>query len=338
MTISNELLSTTLHSIMKEETDQLFQSTPLLDQFRRLGGIEEDSYGIEVTEPIGMTSHSTPTAFPTGYETPNLTVRDVVDRFRFAPADIGQPIIITRKEEEENKGPKAIVKIAEARVKAALGAQRRTINSQALSGDEAVGIAAGLNTLYGHRAAATGFLEGRALASQVNVVGGQSKAQVQTGLHNQFQDVGDDFSANGVRAMNLLQIGCRTRSEFGSPNFILASEAAFANYKDTLFPGERWAPSDKLDAGRIEALRYAGAVMEPDIEMPTSGSDNFEASMYFLNTRAVYLAFWKGNNFDLGNFADMTDRPGRIAWLYTKLQLCVRSLSALGFLADGNTP
>jgi hypothetical protein len=96
-------------------------------------------------------------------------------------------------------------------------------------------------------------------------------------------------------------------------------------------------PSDKLNGGR-ESLMYGEAVIEPDMEMPTNATAAFIASMYFLNTQGIYLAFWSGNEFDLGPLREMTgDQPGEMAWLYTKLQLVPKSLASAAFLGNGNT-
>lgn len=337
MTVSNELLSSTLHSIRKPAVDALFRSTPILDQMKKLGGYDVGRHGPKIVIPTMVTSHATPTAFPTGSERANQSVQDVMRPMEFLPADLGTPLFIARKVEEENDGDGVIVRIAETRFRAALGGQKRAVNEQILAGSSAVANTAGLATLYGHSAVTSnGYLEGR--TAQTNTVGGIAKNLGPVGLLNQWADAADTFGVSGTDAMASIVLGCNTIGEYGEPNLVIAKPAAFRNYKKTLYPNERFGQGDKLDAGRLD-LMYGEAVIKPDPLMPDNVTNDFEASMYFLNTEGLKIAVWQGNEFDLGDWFNVAngEQVGRMAWLYTKLQLVLISAASLGFLSDGNT-
>lgn len=178
MAISNELLTTTLQSVRDEFIDQLYKNTPILDWLNRTKhGKQVESWGIFIQEPFAVAEHAGLTAFPTGAESLNIAVADVTQPAKYYPADMGAPIVIFRKEEEENKGnDKAIIKILSVRTKSVLGVARRAISRQILAGDDVTGLAASLLSLYGHQTGVTtGFLEGAATGSQTNTVGGLSK-------------------------------------------------------------------------------------------------------------------------------------------------------------------
>lgn len=338
MTITNELLSTTLFSIRDQEVDALFKTTPFLDQMRKLDGIEKEDGGIKIQRPIALANHSVLTGLPTGGESLNMSVQDVTTPAIYNWADLGAPIFISRKEQLENNGDKAIVKIAEARMRNVLANAKRQINVQLLAGSDTQAAAAGLNTLYGHSTVtANGFIEGLAVASQTNTVGGIAKTTTATGWHNQFFDAGDAFGTNGLVGMNTIWTNAMTVGIFGPPNLILAHPLAFANYKRTLFANERYVDEKTLDGGRM-ALAYGDAMVEPDSVMPTSATNDQEFSMYFLNTKGVKLVVHSDADFSVGPFADMTGAQiGRIAYFYAKLQLVGDHLGSLGALVDGNT-
>lgn len=337
MTVSNELLYTTLQSLRKQRVDTLFKTTPLLGMLKARKAWKVGNHGPRIDIPLVLNTHSTLSAFPTGTERANRTVRDVMGIMQFNPADLGAPLWISRKEEAENSGDGMVVKIATARWDAAMGGAKREVNKQLIAGSSVVGNQAGLNTLYGHSSVtANGFLEGR--TSQTNTVGGLAKSNGQIGLKNQWADCNDDFSVYGLGAMNSLAIDTRHYSELGTADMIIASSTMFANYKASLFGVERFTQKDPLDAGRL-SLVFDDAEMQPDADMPTNATADFEASAYFLSSKGIEVDVWSGCDFDMDPWTSLAngEQVGRVSFLYLKLQLVARSLASCGFLSDGNT-
>ena len=138
MAISNDLLSSTLYSIRDGEVDELFQKVAFLDNAKRFGGIEYEDGGIKIQRPLSIAEHSSITNLPTGYEAINLAVKDVLQPAIYEWADFTAPIVITKKEELENSGEKAIVKIVEARMRSVMGMLRRELNKQLLAGSSTI--------------------------------------------------------------------------------------------------------------------------------------------------------------------------------------------------------
>jgi hypothetical protein len=145
--ISNDLLSSTLFSIRDSEVDELYKKVAFLDGVRKAGGVETESGGIKIQRPLSIQEHSTITQLATGYEPVSLAVNDVLRPAIYDWADFTAPIVVTKKEELENSGEYAIVKIVEARMKSVMGMLRRELNKQVLVGNSAV--LTSLNTLNG---------------------------------------------------------------------------------------------------------------------------------------------------------------------------------------------
>jgi hypothetical protein len=175
MAISNDLLSSTLYSIRDSEVDQLFRKTAFLDLVKAGGGIEYENGGIKIQRPLSVVDHSTITQLATGYEPVSLAVSDVLKPAVYDWSDFVAPIVITQKEELENSGEKAIVKILEARMKNVMSMLRRELNKQILAGTSTV--LSNMSSLNGFTLT-TGFLEEGTpdAANQTNIVGGLQKS------------------------------------------------------------------------------------------------------------------------------------------------------------------
>jgi hypothetical protein len=341
MAISNDLLSSTLYSIRDGEVDELFQKVAFLDNAKRFNGIEYEDGGIKIQRPLSIAEHSQITNLPTGYEAVNLAVKDVLQPAIYEWADFTAPIVITKKEELENKGEKAIVKIVEARMRSVMGMLRRELNKQILRGNST--ILTTVNTLNGD-ANANGFLEAETKTTQNNVVGGVSKQTYNVnGWTNQVFDVGGLFGTDGIRGMQQIAIQANTVTHMGEVNCVLLSEAAMANYRRALFQQERFINEKTLDGGRMQ-LAFGGAVVEQDLELGfnyTSASFNggvaAPLSGYFLNFDGVKICMHKDADFAVSPFEHISGTTARAAQLYVKMQLIADHLGSCGILFDGDT-
>lgn len=337
MAISNDLLSSTLYSIRDGEVDELFQKVAFLDNAKRYGGIEYEDGGIKIQRPLSIAEHSQITNLPTGYEAVNLAVKDVLQPAIYEWADFTAPIVITKKEELENKGEKAIVKIVEARMRSVMGMLRRELNKQLLRGNSTV--LTTVNTLNGD--VAGGFLEAESKANQNNSVGGISKLTYPVnGWLNQAADVAGAFGTNGILGMQQMAIQANTVTHMGEINCVLLSEAAMANYRRALFQQERYINEKTLDGGRMQ-LAFGGAVVEQDLELGFSYNSatfgNAPLSGYFLNFDGVKLCMHKDADFAVSPFEHISGTTARAAQLYVKMQLIADHLGSCGVLFDADT-
>jgi hypothetical protein len=328
MAISNDLLSSTLYSIRDSEVDQLFRKTAFLDLVKAGGGIEYENGGIKIQRPLSVVDHSTITQLATGYEPVSLAVSDVLKPAVYDWSDFVAPIVITTKEELENSGEKAIVKILEARMKNVMSMLRRELNKQILAGTSTV--LSNMSSLNGFTLT-TGFLEEGApdAANQTNIVGGLQKSVLNVpGWFNSSIATTGDIVAD----LTSLYQDCNQFSPFGDVNAIIVNPATFAAYKSALFTNERFMSGDKLDAGRLQ-LAFHAAVMEQDNEMPTNGgvlADTYSA--YMLNFEGIKMCIHSDADFALSPMEHISGTTARAAQLYFKGQLIADHLRGSGVL------
>ena len=333
MAISNDLLSSTLYSIRDSEVDQLFRKTAFLDLVKAGGGIEYENGGIKIQRPLSVVDHSTITQLATGYEPVSLAVSDVLKPAVYDWSDFVAPIVITQKEELENSGEKAIVKILEARMKNVMSMLRRELNKQILAGTSTV--LSNMSSLNGFTLT-TGFLEEGLpdAANQTNTVGGLQKSALNVpGWFNSVQ--ASTGAANIVANLTTLYQDCNQFSPFGDVNAIIVNPATFAAYKAALFANERFMSSDKLDAGRLQ-LAFHSAVMEQDNEMPRNGSvapvNTNAYSAYMLNFEGIKMCIHSDADFALSPMEHISGTTARAAQLYFKGQLIADHLRGSGVL------
>ena len=335
MAISNDLLSSTLFSIRDSEVDELYKKVAFLDGVRKAGGVETESGGIKIQRPLSIQEHSTITQLATGYEPVSLAVNDVLRPAIYDWADFTAPIVVTKKEELENSGEYAVVKIVEARMKSVMGMLRRELNKQVLAGNSSVLTA--LNTLNGDSAgvgSATGFFEPLAVGSQINVVGGVSKATFQTtpDWQNQFVNIGG-AGLTGLSQFYDAYIAANSVAPSGDISHFIMSAALLAGYRNELFAQERFIDSTKLDGGRM-ALAFNGAIAEQDPEMGFACSVAGNVDGYMLNYDGIKLIFHSDADFAVSPFEYISGTTARAAQLYVKCQLVADFLGGQAMLIN----
>lgn len=337
MAISNDLLSSTLYSIRDGEVDELYKKVAFLDGVKKSGGVEVEKGGIKIQRPLSIQEHSTITQLATGYEPVSLAVNDVLRPAIYDWSDFVAPIVITKKEEMENSGEYAIVKILEARMKSVMGMLRRELNKQVLKGNSSV--LTSLNTLNGDSAglgSATGFLEPVVAGSQTNIVGGVSKLTFQTtpGWQNQFVNIGGaGLAASSLAPFYDAYIAANSVAPMGDVNHLIMSNALLAAYRDQLFAQERFIDSKTLDGGRM-GLAFNGALAEQDPEMGFACSVAGNVDGYMLNYDGIKLIFHSEGDFSLSPFEHISGTTARSAQLYVKCQLVADFLGGQAMLIN----
>jgi len=336
MAISNDLLSSTLYSIRDTEVDELFKKVAFLDGVRKAGGIDTESGGIKIQRPLSIAEHSTITQLATGYEPVSLAVNDVLRPAIYEWCDFTAPIVITRKEEMENSGEYAVVKILEARMKSVMGMLRRELNKQILTNGSTV--LTGMNTLNGNAAgsgSSTGFLEhaDATPGSQTNSVGGISKTTFPVaGWLNQFKNAGGTLAMSDLYD---LYIAANSVAPSGDISHLIMSASALAQYRNLLFAQERFVQTDKLDGGRM-GLAFNGAIAEQDPEMGFASSVAGNVDAYMLNYDGIKLVFHTEGDFAVSPFEHISGTTARAAQLYVKVQLVADFLGGQGVLIDAD--
>ena len=343
MAISNDVLSSTMRILLDEEVDQLYQATPLLDKMRERGGVETYDGGQKLDVPLILEEHSSITQLDSGYEPVNLAVKDALRHASFNWCDFVAPIVITKSEELSNKGERAIIDIAEARMKSVMGALKREVEKQILANSSSV--LTNLNTFNGLTQGTSGgngtggFFDNQAFGSQSGSVGTLSKATFPR-LQNQFVSSGGNAvtgAATMLQDMANLYIECQLNTPDGSaPDLIICSPAYYKNYKSVLQAQERYIDEQVLDGGRL-ALAFNGAMLVAtpflgstvQISGGTAAGEGIIGA-YFLNTRYMKLAFDSAAQFEMEDFENVSGYASRSASIYTRLQVYFSHLASHG--------
>ena len=336
MAIQNDILSSTARARSKKALDNLFETVPLLDHIQKAGGVEIINGGQRITRAAILAEHSNITQLATGYEAVSSSVADVLRSPEFEWCDFVAPIVITKKEELSNKGERAVISIADARMKSVLGMLKREWELQAVRGTSTV--LTEMETLNGIDNT-TGWLEQDPFGTQTNSVGGLGKdTYAASNWQNQAFDVqagggaGTGFSNLGLQGMTELMIQTQIYAPEGTVDLILASPASYRLYKSVLQQNERYMPKETvLDGGRL-ALAFNGALMYVENNLGTGTAAN--PSMYFLNSKSMKVVFDSEANFSMSDFEHKSGYAAREAQMFVRTQLVADHLASLGLLFD----
>lgn len=338
MSVSTDIIASTLAYVLEEETEALKRRHAFLDYADRNGGIVEIDGGSKVQVPVAVKDHSLITYHSDGYEATDETIQDVLNYAEYPWAFWTAPVALSAKRKLENSGERAIIDLYTTHVKSAMDKMGRNINSQILSASLT---GSGLETLWGGTVAtaSTGFLEGGLKASQNNTVGGLSKSTYNVpGWTNAWASASGAFATNGKAAMDSIHTQILSVHMGPKPiDCVIASEAAFRLYKATLFTNERYVSADELDGGRM-ALMFGGAPVVPDPSMTdVSGRTNEDIfSMYFLNFAGVKLYFHEDARFKLIERGRALGYATDTWQIQLMTQLVGTHLGSLGVLTNGN--
>ena len=327
--VQNDILASTLRILRDQAIDNTFRVIPLVDAVNTLGNVEDVDGGSYIDSPVILTDHSTITQLSTGYEAVSLAVKDPMRTATYSWCDATAPVVITRKEELSNKGERAIIRIAEARLKQTMGMFKREIEKQLIAGTST--ILTELQSLNGI-GTATGWFEELPFGTQQNTVGGIDKSSFTTSWQNQVRS--GTFAANGLKKMQQLLIDCQQYAPEGDVDLILASPISYGLYKDQLQSQERYTSMTEVRnmAGRL-GLEFNGATMyiEPNLGFSNGGDD---CSMYFLNSRLFQIYFDRDAKFALGDMETISGYAARSSQIALRMQICTSNLSGHGVLVN----
>jgi len=346
LAIGNELLSTTMHILMKDWRDNVHESVAFLDAQERVHGTGKpvQSGGSRIVVPLGFGEHSSTTRMQTGFERIDLSVEDVFVPAQYDWGHVVRPVAISSEEEMVNQGDSAVLSILESRVQMTANALKREFVKQIVKGEQAGW--EDWNTLNGLDVTSGshhGFLETLAVGAQTNVVGSVDKGSflTKTGWQNQIFDGAGSFNANGLAGLYDLKVEINAVSPSGAPNVILASRAGFKNLKRSLQAHERYVDQSKIDGGRMVEM-FDGVPINVEYNMPdaggTPGSTADPISFYFLNMNDIHCLWDPQGYFDLSDFETVSgEYDVRAAKLRCRGQLIAKHLGSSGVAFDLET-
>ena len=350
MGIQYDILASTLRILRDREVDNTFRTIPLLEAVERAGNVEMINGGQKVDHPVILAEHSNITQLTTGYESVNLAVKDALRTASFNWCDFVAPVVITEKEQLSNKGERAIIRIAEARLKSVMGMLKREWCKQTINGTSSV--LTELNTLNGDGTTASGgfietvantngFFEVATFGNQTNDVGGIDKQNFQSTFQNQVANVtagggGANFASDGLKSMSNLMIQAQTFSPEGDIDMILASPTSYELYRNELTAKERYSSTEQIRdvAGRL-VLMYNGAPMyvDPNLGFEIKAGTT-KVSMVFLNSSLFTVYFDQDAHFEMGDMERISGYAAAASNIMVRTQLAISHLAGHGILIN----
>jgi len=323
MTASQDVLATTLPILVGKYTDNLYNRVALLNAIKEAGGEMTEEGGAYIQVPIGLFAHSAITQHSTGYEPVSMSLSDNMRSATYNWCHFTAPIGLTKKDELENRGDKAKVKILDARVQSVFGMLEREYELQVLAGSSTV--LTELNTFEG--VVGTGWFEENAFGTQTNTVGGLSKATYATA--NWQNQIVDAASALSLEHLDELSQSCNLYAGSGQVDVIICSPKFHTAYRSNLTDLVRFSVKDPLDAGKA-ALMYNGVPVYSTARMPAG-----VISAYFLNTDDLKTYFLQDGKFSLSDFGKVDGYSMSAAQLYVATQITTGRLASMGIVING---
>jgi hypothetical protein len=370
MAIQPDILASTLRILKDREVDNTFKNIPLLDAIRSHGAIIESDGGSKVNCPAIMTEHSMITQLSSGYESVNLAVKDPLRQTEYNWCDFVAPVVITEKEQLTNKGDRAVINIAEARLKSVMGMLQREFCKQIVNNESTV--LSELETLSPR--ATNGWFALQPFGSQTTgSVGGLSRSTYTETFQNQYIDCPSAFPDNSgdhavrlFRAMSKLYIDSQVYAPEGEIDIILMSPRCYELYKNSLFAQERYTSiQEQRDMAGKLGLMFNGAkvYVEPNLggtftqadlgtgnavdqdgsaivfggaatQYQTDGQNNGTIDAMFLNSKLLSLYFDRDAYFEMGEFERISGYAAMAANIMTRTQLATANLSGHGILIN----
>ena len=303
MPIQPDILASTLRILKDREGDNTFKNIPILDAIRSHGAVIESDGGSKVNCQAIMTEHSMITQLSSGYESINLAVKDPLRQTEYNWCDFAAPVVITEKEQLSNKGDRAIINIAEARLKSVMGMLQREFCKQLVRGNSTT-----LTELESLSPFVTGGWFGcQAFGSQTGSVGGLDKAVYSTTFQNQYVDCPSafpgvtDHATRLFRAMSKLYIDTQVYAPEGEVDIILMSPRCYELYKNSLFNQERYTSlQEQRDMAGKLGLMFNGAKVYVEPNLGTnftdalSGNPSAQLAIAAKDMDGVDIAFGNG--------------------------------------------
>ena len=331
----SSVLSTTLRLLRDKLVDNSFLAHPLFRAIEASGNLIKVSGGSRIDEPVIFGDHTTITELTgAGFNPVSMAVTDPFTQSRFEWANFTQPIILSAVEKLANKGDLAVVNILESKVNNVMLSLKKEVSKQVIAGTSTV--LPSLETLFGATAVAgTGWLEGVAQASQVNVVGGLAKTTYRAqNWYNQFFNSGGNFA---LAHLDQLMIDCQVNNPGGDfPDIILMSPKCFAAFQAQQQSFVRYtseADRGNLDRDMVAMWRGARIYVEPNLGF-TAGAPAVPVSAYVLSSNQFRLYADVDGFFEMSDMMPVPGTATEAAMIMCRMQLATGHLASHGLLLN----
>lgn len=293
------LLSTTLDAYMAGGTmfDNIFKDSAFMAALRLMDGVDTQDGGERIRAPIMYADNSTVKSY-SGADTLDTTLQDGMTTAFYEWREIGGTIGITRKEERQNSGEAAKIKLLQQKIGQAEMTMAETLNQQLVQGTVSSATfvpgndAKDLNPLgwFLRKDRTTDPTTGGNVGNLAGAT--YSWWRHQTGELDGTADSDTTFGLN-VTTYKGLVVGLRrlynhcSKGTGGAPNLALFDQVSYETYENALDEKVRYTNTALADMG-FDNIKLRGATciwdeQVPDIETGTAAIT--KGTVFMLNTR-----------------------------------------------------
>lgn len=260
-----EIVTTTLREHPSEIADNVSDNNALYARMKKKGNIRKLDGGYEIVRPLDYAENATYQRF-SGFDTLNVSASEVLSAAKYDWCQAAIHVVASGRELRMNSGSNQIANLAKARLKNAIRTAANYMSVDLYSSGALTNQMGGLAHIVSTDGTGT--------------VGG-IVAGTYTWWKNQFREISGSnaWSKTTIKGeMNALWLNCVRGTD--KPDLIVSSHDMYAAYWESLQDLQRFASSDKAEAG-FQSLKFASA------DVIFDSNSNFSTTaekMYFLNT------------------------------------------------------
>ncbi len=342
----DQLLSTTLFAYRPKMVDNIFKSSAFLAALRKYEGVVYQNGGERIQIPLMYEENSTVKSY-SGFEILDTTPQDGITSAFYPWCEIAGTISISRRQERQNSGEAAILKLLESKIMQAEMTMKSKVNSQLI-----LGTVSSSTFVPGNSAKdmyPLGYFLRKLNATDPTTggsVGNISGASYDWWRHRtaEFADAdaskntGNDFGI-AVTTYAGLKIGlkrmynyCSRGADGSGPNLVLMNQDTYEEYESALDANLRYTDTGLADMG-FDNIKLKGAVciwdeLVPDIENGTAAVTL--GSAFFLNTKFYKLTIDTETDFITTPFIEPENQTARTAKILFMGNSTVSNMRKLG--------
>ena len=337
------LLSTTLFAYRDKLVDNIFKYNAFLAALKKYGGIEYQDGGERVQQPLMYELNDTVSSFK-GYEQITIKPTDGITSAFYEWSEIAGTVSISRREERQNSGESALMRLLEKKVMQLEMSLKAAVNKQLVLGtvnnatfvpgnDAKDLLPLGYFLRY---APATDPLAGGNVGNIAAATYGWWKPNVCT--FGGSAATGHKFGLT-VTTYAGLKVGlyrmynwCTKGADGSAPNIVLTDQVTFETYENSLDQSIRYTNQDMASMG-FDNIKLKGATMIWDELVPDlyTGTEAITVgSAFFLNTQFYKLVIDKQTDFVTTPFIEPENQAAKTAKILFMGQATVSNPRKLG--------
>lgn len=341
------LLSTTLEAYRPKMVDNIYKSNAFLAALKKYGGIDYVDGGERIREILMYEENDTVKSYR-GYEQLTVKPQDGITAAFYEWGELAGTISISRREERQNSGEAAILKLLEQKIQQAEMSLKSKVNNQLVAG--AISSATFVPGNDAKDLYPLGYFLRKAVATDPTAGGNVGNISASTYswwrpnsavLDSGTKDTGNKFAVavttyTGLRvALYRMYNFCSRGADNSGPNICLSDQVTFETYENGLDQQKRYGDEELVSMG-FDNVKLKGATMiwdelVPDIDQGLAAGDtSFTGTAFFLNTKFYKLVIDKQTDFVTTPFIEPENQTAKTAKVLMMGQPVVNNARKLG--------